>query len=253
MALTNSVALTYGYVIYRELLAIGDTMDADNFPDQTASTGSVSFLPVGMISHVNGPDEWVVLSRHPIAGQLDPNGYLVDGMGNPGVWLVTGYYDVSFSTQSGLQPFRIEVTSLNDASNPVDLAAEAPLTPDPTQVFVVNEAAYEAVYTTDVAATVTDPAPAIPGNVSGSVIWTLGGNISPTIPAGTSTLSYTLSLFLVQDAIGTRTVTWPANIKWARGIKPVLSVAPGAVDEVVLRWVGTLGFWVGYVGGFGIA
>jgi hypothetical protein len=41
-------------------------------------------------------------------------------------------------------------------------------------------------------------------------------------------------LRLVQDGVGGRTVTWPASVRWAGGLPPVLSVAPNAVDVVTM-------------------
>jgi hypothetical protein len=42
----------------------------------------------------------------------------------------------------------------------------------------------------------------------------------------------TYKIILVQDGIGNRIVTWPAAAKWVGGIVPVLSTAPGAIDDV---------------------
>lgn len=37
-------------------------------------------------------------------------------------------------------------------------------------------------------------------------------------------------LKLIQDATGSRTVTWPLNVKWNGGTVPTLSTAPGSID-----------------------
>lgn len=58
---------------------------------------------------------------------------------------------------------------------------------------------------------------------------TLGGNraiANPTNPK----VGQKGRLFLIQDAGGSRTVTWGANFKFAGGVKPTLSTAAGAVD-----------------------
>jgi len=44
---------------------------------------------------------------------------------------------------------------------------------------------------------------------------------------------------LVQDATGSRTITWPASVKWSGGTAPVLSTSPGAVDIIGLYYDGT--------------
>ena len=41
-----------------------------------------------------------------------------------------------------------------------------------------------------------------------------------------------LQIILIQDKIGKRTATWPADILWDRGIEPVLSTAAKARDIV---------------------
>jgi hypothetical protein len=54
-----------------------------------------------------------------------------------------------------------------------------------------------------------------------------------------------ISYFLVQDATGSRTVTWPANVAWAAGVAPTLTVTAGKYDwlrfdynEVLSKWMG---------------
>lgn len=67
---------------------------------------------------------------------------------------------------------------------------------------------------------------------------TLGGNITPTFsPAGTAGAWYTL--FLKQDATGSRTVTWPASVKWPGGSAPTLTLTAGKTDVFALFYDGT--------------
>jgi hypothetical protein len=49
-----------------------------------------------------------------------------------------------------------------------------------------------------------------------------------------------LTLKLVQDATGSRLVTWPAAVKWASGTPAVLSTAAGSTDLVELYFDGAL-------------
>jgi hypothetical protein len=44
------------------------------------------------------------------------------------------------------------------------------------------------------------------------------------------------ALVLTQDATGTRLVTWPASVKWAGGVPPTLTTAPGGVDLIDLQY-----------------
>lgn len=57
---------------------------------------------------------------------------------------------------------------------------------------------------------------------------TLTANCTLTFPAAGAGKSF--SLELVQDGTGSRTVTWPASVKWDGGAAPTLSAAAGAVD-----------------------
>ena len=62
---------------------------------------------------------------------------------------------------------------------------------------------------------------------------TLTGNCTFTLTGAASGRAVGLELILTQDGTGSRTVTWPASVKWSGGA-PVLSTAAGAVDRVVL-------------------
>jgi hypothetical protein len=66
---------------------------------------------------------------------------------------------------------------------------------------------------------------------------TLGGN--RTIVIGNPSKGDQVTIMLVQDGTGNRTVTWPANVKWASGQAPALQTAAGAVDLFVLDYDGT--------------
>lgn len=60
---------------------------------------------------------------------------------------------------------------------------------------------------------------------------TLDANCTLTFtapPAGT--FGWSLTLVLTQDGTGTRTVTWPASVKWPGGTAPTLSIGAGKVD-----------------------
>lgn len=67
-------------------------------------------------------------------------------------------------------------------------------------------------------------------------------------PPVTGTLG-AMTLFLLQDATGSRTATWPAAMKWAGGVAPVLSTAAGALDiiTVLTKDAGTT--YYGFLGG----
>lgn len=72
------------------------------------------------------------------------------------------------------------------------------------------------------------------GNIQKS---TLTGNCTYTFTAPSN--DGTFMLKLVQDATGSRTVTWPASVKWPGGTAPTLSTAANAIDIITFMYDGT--------------
>ena len=72
---------------------------------------------------------------------------------------------------------------------------------------------------------------------------TLTGNV--TVAPSISNLAdgQTINWFLIQDAGGSRTMTWPVSFKWAGGAVGVLSTAPNAVDLLVATYLNATGNW----------
>lgn len=69
--------------------------------------------------------------------------------------------------------------------------------------------------------------------------FTLTGNCTPTVTSGV-VVGDRLWLTIRQDGTGSRTWTWPSNVKKAGGALVITSTA-SAVDQVVLSWDGT--YW----------
>lgn len=77
---------------------------------------------------------------------------------------------------------------------------------------------------------------------NGSVqILTLTGNVTFTFP--TATAGSGLTILLKQDATGSRTVTWPASVKWPSNIAPTITATASKADKYVFVADGT--YWVG--------
>lgn len=57
---------------------------------------------------------------------------------------------------------------------------------------------------------------------------------SPTFTFSNLAARRAITLFLIQDGTGSRTVTWPAAINWGAAGAPTLSTAVGAVDVITL-------------------
>jgi hypothetical protein len=76
-------------------------------------------------------------------------------------------------------------------------------------------------------------------------IITLTGNCTYTFPTATAGKSFTL--FQKQDATGSRTVTWPATVKWPAGTAPTITSTALKLDKFVFTADGTN--WYGSVAG----
>jgi len=72
-------------------------------------------------------------------------------------------------------------------------------------------------------------------------ILTLTGNCTYTFPTATAGKSFTL--FQKQDATGSRTVTWPASVKWPSGTAPTITSTASKGDKFVFTADGT--YWWG--------
>jgi len=100
-------------------------------------------------------------------------------------------------------------------------------------------------YTEEVATANTSTAYTI-DLANGSVqILTLTGNCTYTFPTATAGKSFTL--FQKQDGTGSRTVTWPASVKWPSGTAPTITSTASKGDKFVFTGDGT--YWWGSVAG----
>lgn len=72
--------------------------------------------------------------------------------------------------------------------------------------------------------------------------WTLNNNATFTF--SNPTTGQHLTILLLQDATGSRTVTWPASVKWSNGNAPTLTTTASKLDLIGFIWNGTnyLGF-----------
>lgn len=65
---------------------------------------------------------------------------------------------------------------------------------------------------------------------------TLTGNVTTlNLTGSTAGFAADFTLYLIQDATGSRLVTWPASVLWPGGTPPLLSTAGNSVDVVVLE------------------
>jgi hypothetical protein len=75
---------------------------------------------------------------------------------------------------------------------------------------------------------------------------TLTGNCTFTFSNPVSGAWY--SLELLQDATGSRTVTWPASVKWSGGTAPTLTTTASKTDVMTFYYNGT--YYFGFQAGF---
>ena len=82
---------------------------------------------------------------------------------------------------------------------------------------------------------------------NGSVqIITLGGNITYTFP--TPVAGKSLTLIQKQDGTGSRTVTWPASVKWPAGTAPTITSTASRADKFIFTAIDSSS-WLGSVAG----
>ena len=72
-------------------------------------------------------------------------------------------------------------------------------------------------------------------------VLTLTGNCTFTFPTATAGKGFTL--LLKQDGTGSRTVTWPAAVKWPSGTAPTITSTASKMDKYVFVADGTN--WIG--------
>lgn len=100
------------------------------------------------------------------------------------------------------------------------------------------------VVTTEADSTATYTVPAV--TASGITDLTLTANCTLTFPTATAGQSFTL--VLRQDGTGSRTITWPSEVKWDGGTTPTLTTTASAVD--ILGFFCADGInWFGFVSG----
>lgn len=77
---------------------------------------------------------------------------------------------------------------------------------------------------------------------------TLTGNCTLTLTSPASGAYRSLMIYVFQDAVGSRTITWPASVKWGTAGVPVLSTAATKMDKILLDTVDGGVTWYGSAG-----
>jgi hypothetical protein len=74
---------------------------------------------------------------------------------------------------------------------------------------------------------------------------TLTGTVTFTFSGATASTACSFGLYLTQDATGSRTITWPASVKWAGGTAPTLTTTANAIDILVFETINGGTTWFG--------
>jgi hypothetical protein len=73
----------------------------------------------------------------------------------------------------------------------------------------------------------------------------LTGNASVVVPAGAPGLAYTVTVEVMQDAVGGRVLDL-SGVTWSHGLPPIVTTTANARDLYYLMWTGSM--WIGTVG-----
>lgn len=259
MAQTTPPGLTYCKVTGNFATVVADQLDADEYPDWLAMTGTAEFTPniefaknfTTGFKRTHFPDKVTVT--------VDADGDLAHN-GNKWVYLLAGGPDISPASFN----YKVKFTLTRPGE-------EAPIVYGPFDFEVIPGGTVDLVDATPVATFEGTPiskgqqgdpgdlvAVAGPANVTGAVgltiaafpstrLWTLTGNVTLTLPTPLSSQSGTITLVVTQDATGNRTITWPAGLKWPDGIAQQPAAAASTTSVIHLLWTGTA--WFGMIGG----
>jgi len=240
-----------------------DNIDANTDPELTVVSGKVTFT-CEAADPLRMPTKKAVIIPMTFDAEFDSQGRLVPvGRTDVGIELPasdsplfnpTGFtwkvefelIDVATEYSVVLPSFSIFVPE-GVTSDIVDLM---PVSMEPGTIMVQGpqgasgdmSLAYDSVNKTGAVALTEADLPSTPE-------WRLTGNVTLTLPtpAATPKRSGTITLVLVQDGTGNRTITWPASVKWTDGIVQQPAAGANSISVIHLLWTGT--YWLGLLGG----
>ena len=179
-----------------------------------------------------------------LGGNLDTNSYFIEFDDAKGIRDDSSNEQLIFQKQGSAVNY-YEITNAATGNNPIfsvagdDTNIGLELTTKGTGLIKLNDAAYNAE------ATLTDGA-TIDWAVNAAPVAkvTLAGNRTINAPTGGSAGQF-VSLLVIQDATGTRTLTWNAVYEFASDTAPVLTTTADLGDLFVFRYNGTKWLEVG--------
>ena len=265
---------SYGYVVGRVIQAVGDDADTDDLPGAKPVTGSglVTFTSLDGTRVVTDSDSGqTAVIPQAITCDLDEDGY-ISMQSKRGIWLWAGNWKVSWGSQVGLPSWSYTVLGTETATAPLQVMSKMGVTPpsgavittvkidastQPGQALTLDGtgAVVVGVDRTTLKGDPGDLMPVSTATWSGAVSLTptgpatiratLTGNVTLTLGAGTAGVSYTVTLDLRQDTVGSRLLTIRgAGTSYAVPI--ALQTAANSRDIVHLLWTGS--DWVALLG-----
>lgn len=239
-----------------------DNVDADTDPNLTVVQGDVTFtcsapllrmptklatiVPLEFKAEFNGQGELVSADDATLGLELPATD---SDLFNPTdfTWKVEfDLVQIENRHTVAIEPFDIQVPE--GVTTDLTLAMPVDATPGTLTVQGPQGAVGDMVLTAG-PASVTGAVSLLESALPSTRLWTLTGNVTLTLPTpvATPSRSGTITLVLTQDATGSRTITWPASVKWPDGIVQQPATAANSVSVIHLLWTGAA--WYGLLGG----
>lgn len=256
--MANPPNMNYCKIVGNFKAFIADNQDDDDLPDFVPMTGDGSIWPnVGMSKNTQTGFKSTYFNS-PISITVDQDGDLSQG-GRKYVMVLVGSENMnpsSFNYSISLNlfaqgegsarqygPFSFDVVPGGE----IDLTDVLPVAANAGVPIIQGPQGEPG-----------DLVPTTVGNWTGSIefadyprtyIGTLTGNVTAiTLPSSPlASQSGTITLVAKQDAVGGRTIVWPAEVLWPEAIEPQPTPGANSITLFNLMWTGEV--WLGFLGG----
>lgn len=228
---------------------LGGNLDVNGNSIVSASGGNVTINPDGNGNIVLTADGTGVVSIGGTNAQLDVGG-LLDVTGNIKIANTNGWIDGNDNEVLVVDQTASAVNEITIANAATGNAPALSATGGDTNIDLsLSGKGTGGVIVTDLQVTGHIYQDSIVDNGNSGTADTIdwgAGNIQKSTLTGNCTYTFTapdgvgrFSMQVIQDATGSRTVTWPASVRWPGGTAPTLSTAANAVDIITFQYDGT--------------